>query len=587
MKYVLMLARRFVYHTKLVHKYMYMLLFLLLAEILVVLIYIRPNTVQLINKKAEAVSSEFLESYVSNIGYRLRNCSELLEALASNERIRLRFSHETLQKIDYASLDVDIRNILGNQFPYGFYDIAFYPVKGCESGIAFMIRDQSEATGKCLEMIEQKRYRQYFIHGEEGINTSLLSVLYPIYSTDGSEVVCVIRLSLWMKSIFKANKGPEDVNAQQLFVIDSEGKFVYGSVFPDTEEYLKYVQQYADKWYSRYQVDPFEGENGKYLTSLYSTSGFRAVYYVSYEDIIADAEVLNRVLWIGLLGLTLLTLAAGIALSFHIEKRFSKVLNKIRDVSDGNLNVSDPVFATDEIGIFDSSFTDMVRRTRQLIDKNYISEMKKKDAQLMALQAQIQPHFLFNSLEIINSLIEIGRYDTACEVNARLSAILRYSINHNSSGIVTLRDELDNMRDYLYIQNLRFNDRYQLHENVDETCLDLPMMKLILQPLIENCIKHGFRNAASGSIWLEVRRQDDMLVIDISDDGHGMEDEIYERLLEKLGKDPGGDFQEQNNSIGIINIYDRLRLKYGESCRLHISTAPDQGMRTVLVIPLI
>ena len=586
MKYILKLWRRFVYHTRLVHKYMYLLLFLLLAEILIVTIYIRPNTVRLMNAQAEDATNQFLESYVSNIGYRLSNYNKLLEALAGNETIRLRLSHETLAEIDYSSLDVEIRNTLSNQFPYGFYDMAFYPANGCSSGVTYLIQDPEEVTGECREKMDEKYYRRYFAHEFGRFNTQILSVLYPIYGINEREVVCVMRLSLSPKYVFKAGKGMEEEQSQQVFIIDSDGESVYGSAFPDMEEYLDYIRQYKDEWYSIYDVAPFEGKTGKYLTSTYSAGGFRAVYYISYEKTMAEVEAFQQVLFTGLLVLTLITLGVGLALSWNVERRFSKVIGKIQSVSEGKLEVEDAGTATDEIGIFDSSFTEMVRRTKVLIAKNYVSEMKKKDAQLLALQAQIQPHFLFNSLEIINSLVEIGRYDTACEVNVRLSSLLRYSINHNSSGMVTLQDEIVYMKDYLYIQNLRFQDRYRLHEKVEEDCLELPMMKLVLQPLVENSIKHGFPKAKDGNIWLHVYRKESWLIIELRDDGNGMEETEFENLLEKLQKDPGEDFQKQKNSIGIINIHDRLRLKYGEAYSIQIETAPGQGMRTILSLPV-
>ena len=331
---------------------------------------------------------------------------------------------------------------------------------------------------------------------------------------------------------------------------------------------------------------PFDAGSGRYLTSMYSTGGFRAVYHISSEEMKAEAASLNRVLSVGILALTLFIISLGFVLSLHIQRRFSRVLGKIEAVSQGTLAVEPAGEATDEIGLFDKSFTEMVDRTRQLIEKNYISEVKKKDAQLMALQAQIQPHFLFNSLEIINSLVEIGRYDTACEVNARLSSLLRYSINYNSSGVVTLQDEIVYMKDYLYIQNLRFQDRYCLHEDIQTECLKQPMLKMVLQPMVENCIKHGFANAASGNIWIGAHMQNNMIMLDIRDDGKGMERDVYLELTNRLDRNPIGDFQDKSESIGILNIHNRLRLKYGDSYQIRIHSAPAQGMRIEIILPV-
>ena len=585
MNYLRKLWNRFLYHTKLVHKYICFLLFLMLAEFLLTHVLLRPYMMQLVINKSQEASEQFLESYVNNIAYRFADYEELLEAFAGDETLRERFSHEMLSDADYSVLDRRIRSILKDQFPYGFYDMAFYPMNRCRSGKTYMIREKEDLSETFRTKLENQEFHRYFVHNNEPYRTKLVSVLYPIYDPDGREVVCVIRLSVWPRNVFRTNKGMSEEYAGKIFVVNAKGEYVYGAQTPDMEEYLEYAGQYIDKWYTRFRIAPFDGSAGRYLTSMYSAKGLRAVYYDSFEEFYAEVKLLNRVLSAGLLGLVFLTFGLGMALSLHIQRRFDHVIEKVDAVAKGDLEVADAVYASDEIGIFDSSFTEMVHRTRQLIETNYISEMKKKDAQLLALQAQIQPHFLFNSLEIINSLVEIGEYDTACEVNARLSSLLRYSINHNSSGIVTLREELDYMRDYLYIQNLRFQNRYRLYEEIEEECLDLPMMKLILQPLVENCIKHGFKNAAAGNIRLQVCKIDQSIKIELRDDGNGMEENAFRNLMEKLQGNPLGDFGEQNDSIGILNIHNRLRLKYGERYQIFIETAPGQGMGTVLILP--
>lgn len=230
----------------------------------------------------------------------------------------------------------------------------------------------------------------------------------------------------------------------------------------------------------------------------------------------------------------------------------------------------------------------MVGQVSQLIEKNYVMEMKKKDAEFMALQAQINPHFLFNSLEIINSLIEVEKYDTACEVNARLSALLRYSINHNSSGIVTLAEEINYMNNYVYIQSIRFGSKFTFHTDIDERCLDCHIIKLVFQPFIENSIKHGFNGIPSGgSIFFCVKAGEKDLLITIADNGKGMETSEFEKLSAKLEKDDFDDFQDQNESIGILNIHYRLKLKFGAAYHLTITTKEGEGMRTELIIPRI
>ena len=426
------------------------------------------------------------------------------------------------------------------------------------------------------------------MHTEGSYNTELLSILKPIYSTDGSRITCMIKLSLFPEKVFKAMKGVDGNYSHQLFIIDNRGNYIYGQTFSEMDEYLHFVRDKYDIIYNGYPVEDYPGKEGIYLTSSNSASGFRAVYYFAYASSLESIDNLNRTLTTGILILLFITITAGFILSISVNKRFVIVLDKIKEVSRGNLKIEPSRLGNDEIGIFDTSFTQMVGQVSQLIEKNYVMEMKKKDAEFMALQAQINPHFLFNSLEIINSLIEVEKYDTACEVNARLSALLRYSINHNSSGIVTLAEEINYMNNYVYIQSIRFGSKFTFHTDIDESCLDCHIIKLVFQPFIENSIKHGFNGIPSGgSIFFCVKAGEKDLLITIADNGKGMETSEFEKLSAKLEKDDFDDFQDQNESIGILNIHYRLKLKFGAAYHLTITTREGEGMRTELIIPRI
>lgn len=586
MKAIIRLWKHYLYDTKLVHKFFFLLLLLLLIEIIVSNFYIRYNAAELLTKEVRTTSRQFIEQYVDNIGYKLSKFNILLNSLSSNETIKQAFSEGAATDESYQEVDAAIRQILNNQFPYGLYDLTFYPLTKSIHGKSIFIRPLSEDTGSWKEKLADRYFDHYFMHTEGTYKTDLLSILKPVYSPDGTEITCVIKLSLFPEKVFKAMKGVDGEHSHQLFIIDTRGNYIYGQTFAGIDEYLSFVQDNYGIIYNGYPVSDFSDADGMYLTSTNSASGFRAVYYFAYANSLESIDTLNRTLTIGILILVCITLTAGILLSASVNKRFAIILEKIKTVSNGNLKIEDSHLGEDEIGIFDASFTQMVGQVNQLIENNYVIEMKKKDAEFMALQAQINPHFLFNSLEIINSLIEVERYDTACEVNSRLSLLLRYSINHNSSGIVTLAEEISYMNNYVYIQSIRFGNKFTFHSDIDEACLECQIIKLVFQPFIENSISHGFSGIPSGgNIWFSVKDRGAEVLISISDDGNGMEDADYRKLSALLEKDDFDDFQDQNESIGILNIHYRLKLKFGPLYRIRITTETGQGMKTELVIP--
>lgn len=586
MKTIRSLWRHYLYHTKLMHKFLFLLVVLFLVEIIVSNFYIKNNASNLLTKEIHTTSKQFIQQYTDNIDHRLTKFKPLLDNLSNADRIKLVFSDPSATQADYYLADEQIREILDNQFPYGLYDLTFYALKNPSDCKSTFIKPLGPEQEEWKAHLESRHFNYFFMHTEGSYSVNLLSILKPVYSPDGSEITGVIKLSLFPEKVFKPIKSADGKSFNQVFIIDNRGNYIYGEEVPEMEEYLRYFREKYGIIYNGYPVEDYEGQGGTYLTSSNAALGFRGVCYIASDITMDSIEALNQTLITGTLLLLFITLVIGLILSGSIDKRFAIVLGKIRAVSQGNLKISASSLGSDEIGIFDTSFTHMVHQVNQLIEQNYITEIRKKDAEFMALQAQINPHFLFNSLEIINSLIEVERYPTACEVNRRLSDLLRYSINHNSSGIVTLAEEIDYMNNYVYIQHIRFENKFTFQTDIDARCLDCHIVKLVFQPFIENSIRHGFSEIPSGGrIRFSVQVEDEHLLISIQDNGKGMEASEYARLMARLGKDDFDDFQEQNESIGILNIHYRLKLKFGDTYRLAITTGEGQGMCTRLRIP--
>lgn len=586
MKTIRSLWRHYMYHTKLVHKFLYLLVVLFLVEIIVSNFYIKNNASDLLTREIHTTSKQFIEQYTDNIDYRLTKFKTLLDNLSNAEQIKLVFSNPSATQEDYLLADAQIREILDNQFPYGLYDLTFYALKNPSVHRSTFIKPLDSGQEEWKTHLDDRHFNYFFMHTEGSYSVDLLSILKPVYSPDGLEMTGVIKLSLFPEKVFRSIKSVDGKSFNQVFIIDNRGNYIYGEKVPEMEEYLRFFCEKYGIIYNGYPVEDFAGQDGTFLTSSNAALGFRGVCYIASDITMDSIEELNQTLITGTLLLLSITLIIGIILSGSIDRRFAIVLDKIREVSQGNLKISSSNLGSDEIGIFDTSFTHMVHQVNQLIEKNYITEIRKKDAEFMALQAQINPHFLFNSLEIINSLIEVERYHTACEVNQRLSDLLRYSINHNSSGIVTLAEEIDYMNNYVYIQHIRFENKFTFQTDIDERCLGCHIVKLVFQPFIENSIKHGFSGIPSGGhILFSVRVEDENLLISIQDNGKGMEASEYAGLMARLDKEDFDDFQEQNESIGILNIHYRLKLKFGAAYQLTITTGEGQGMCTRLRIP--
>lgn len=231
-------------------------------------------------------------------------------------------------------------------------------------------------------------------------------------------------------------------------------------------------------------------------------------------------------------------------------------------------------------------------RLRESIDREYIAHMKQKDAEIHALQSQINPHFLYNTLDSIRGLALINHDEQVAEMTEALSVFFRYSIGQKGH-IVTLREELENIKSYLLIQNNRFKDKLYFKVLIDgdeDRIMRYQFPKLLLQPVIENAVYHGIEpKIGPGHITIRIFTTETQLIVNVQDDGIGMEETDLQALKEKLRK--GKNIEEPSSSCGngiaLININQRIILNYGEHYGLTFASTKGVGSEVELTLPLI
>lgn len=231
-------------------------------------------------------------------------------------------------------------------------------------------------------------------------------------------------------------------------------------------------------------------------------------------------------------------------------------------------------------------------RLLESIDREYVAHMKQKDAEIHALQSQINPHFLYNTLDSIRGLALINDDEEVAEMTEALSVFFRYSIGQKGH-IVTLREELENIKSYLLIQNNRFKDKLFFEVLIDgdeEKILQYQFPKLLLQPVIENAVYHGIEpKIGPGHIRIRIFTTENKLIIHVQDDGIGMEESDLQSLKEKLrrGKDGDEPPTSHGNGIALININQRIILNYGERYGLTFASTKGVGSEVELTLPII
>ena len=311
-----------------------------------------------------------------------------------------------------------------------------------------------------------------------------------------------------------------------------------------------------------------ETENGDYLV----------VYMMRYYRIYKEA--LNLALFLLIIGI--LVLVVGVLLSSRLAQSIVGPVIRLADYADeagkGNFDLPVPVHSGDEIGFLAERFGVMNHNIKELTTGIYNEQTQKKEYELKMLQAQINPHFLYNCLDNISSLITDQKNETATAMVSHLGRYYR-AILSKGRNIITIREELELIRAYLEIQLIRIPDLFTYEITVDEDILDFKILKMILQPIVENSVIHGFAGFKnSGRIKIEGTLENQTVCILISDNGKGIPEgsrsSIFAPAPTAIPK-----------HFGLKNIQERIRLKHGEKYGISIKSEPGQGTQIGVRFP--
>lgn len=223
-------------------------------------------------------------------------------------------------------------------------------------------------------------------------------------------------------------------------------------------------------------------------------------------------------------------------------------------------------------------------RIETLMGEIIRQQNERRKSELDALQSQINPHFLYNTLESITWMVEAQKNEEAVIMISELAKLLRVSLSRGKT-IIPVKDELQHSRSYMNIQLMRYKERFQMEFQTDKEIEDYCIVKLVIQPILENAIYYGVGNMDEddeGKITVRGEKKEDDIYIIIEDNGMGMRKEVLENILKDNNKVP-----KHGSGVGVINVHSRIQLMFGEQYGLEIYSEPDEGTRVVIHIPAI
>ncbi|TCZ77224.1 HAMP domain-containing protein [Paenibacillus albiflavus] len=400
-----------------------------------------------------------------------------------------------------------------------------------------------------------------------------------------------VKVDIHYKSFRNLIDGISDSNLQLTTVVMADGKMIYpANDSPNASndaEWQQLLSQIESKKNTGEKIVQFRMKDETYLfaSTVNETTNWNIIQYIPLH--VVEDNFLNNTH--NYLILSLLTLIIAFFLALFFSRRFIKPIHKLRKamkrVDSGNMDqVVLNIRMTDEIGQLIDSYNAMILRLKQSREMEILSNRLQKRAELNMLQAQINPHFLYNTLNVIHSIAELNRLNEISVMAKSLASLYRYNIKNNDD--VTIEKELEQIKNYINIQQIRFLSKFNVIYEIDTELYPYKILKFLLQPLVENAFYHGLEpKGGKGTLRLSITKRGHSLHICIEDDGVG----ISEQKLAELNAIFEHPFQvdaiDTKVNFGLRNVHARIKNFYGDEYWIRVSSTPHLGTCFEIKIP--
>ena len=408
----------------------------------------------------------------------------------------------------------------------------------------------------------------FFIFSEDNRRLLLICKLYYRHSSN-TNIIC---MTIDSNTLFNSIKGPFD-ESYGITLLDKTGNIVFQyASFPDSKkDYMLTPQELQMELLHKSKTSKYVIERTPLASVDWSAYLYRPVKIVS-----APANNITfTVIFIILLCLIIILLSC-IMLSKVVVRPLRALYDNIKLIEQGDLSITVEQTSTDEIGHLIRAFGHMVERLKYLINEVLHSKIAQQEYEMKALQAQINPHFLYNSLSLINGKAIMTGQEDISQMAQLLSTFYRTTLN-KGKNLISVKDELQNTRSYAEIQKMMHSDSFDIIYDIDEAMYTFTMPNLLLQPIVENAILHGIDHKETpdrGILTISCYQEDNVLVFKIMDNGCGISESQCQTIL-----------TSESTGYGIHNVHHRVQLYYGAEYGLRYSSTKGRGTCATLVLP--
>ncbi len=501
---------------------------------------------------------------------------------AKNTNVQYQIGYEDTQQLirEISKLTLAYDNINSVQIYTPYYSVS-YNFAG--EYMDFSIeREESEKIKNSRGELLLIPSRFEFVDKYYATNTTIFSAVRKIYDYKIGEELGYVSINIQERALREIIEDVEIGSSGVVQLFDSDGYFI-SSENPSVigtrmdQDLLVRINEMGDGGYfiEKKQLIAFQKSE---------ITHWGVITRLSIRDVAGEQDILQATnLVIGFVGI-LVVLLTSYFLSKQLTKPLLHLFRSMEKVRDGDLSSRVTVKSNDEIGRLSKLYNHMTEEVQTLIKCNYEEQLSKKEAQLQAIQAQINPHFMYNTLDTIYWMLVLEGQDKASELVVSLSEILRYSISSKDGSIVSLDREMRMMEYYKIIQTARFENKLSWYISIPDNIRSLYTPKMVIQPIVENAILHGMDvQKPLLSIAIEAFIEEDSLLIKVTDDGKGMSrDQVVNLLEERNIQESRG-----HTGFGLPGVNRRIKISFGEKYGLQIESVLDKGTCVKIRLPIL
>lgn len=378
----------------------------------------------------------------------------------------------------------------------------------------------------------------------------------------------------------KANVGN---SSEYVYLIDGKGEIIY-----HPRQKLIYTDLYQENnieaagYEDGSTEEIFQGEKRLVTVKTVSYTGWKIVSVVPMSSfdmgMTGTKYFVIMLVTVSMLAVILLNQLVSASIAMPLKK----LNNSVKEWETGNMNPSIYIGGSMEVEHLGCTLRSTVEQIRQLMRDIVVEQEEKRKSELDALQSQINPHFLYNTLDSIVWMIEGERYEDAVFMITQLASLFRISLSRGKT-VISVEDELKHARNYMNIQKVRYKNIFEVRFDIDPEILQCCTVKLVVQPLLENAIYYGVECMdGDGEIDVNGYRREDDIYIEVRDNGLGIPEDEVEQLLKENNR-----VHKRGSGVGLLNVHNRIRLRFGEEYGLEIESEPDEGTTVRIHLPYI